>query len=68
MKHRDILGILKDGFQTMDSTGINEDYQKKSVWYNHTAILTMYRPSPGILHKASAFESKQLHQSLCVFH
>lgn len=29
MKHRVILGIPKDGFQTMDSTGISEDYQKK---------------------------------------
>lgn len=39
MKHWDNLGIPKDDFQIMDSTGKNQYYQKKSVESHHTKLL-----------------------------
>lgn len=65
MKHWDILGIPKDDFQIMDSTGKNRIIKKICMVESHNMkLLQTYCKYFGILQKASALESKQFHQNL----
>lgn len=48
MRHWDILGIPKDDFQSVGSTGKIRIIRKKSVWYS-SSTLNSYNITPSIL-------------------